>query len=324
MEINKIITLRNYIGYNDYGLVFEWENIFKEEFNATFFYEKHLFKNRFVYNIPFISHIALPTGNSFVFDMYPRFKDKRWNAKNIIPCIIDYYLDDKEIPKLEKNYNKNPLVLISSRQVYCHLKALDVQLPIAHLPLSLSDKYRINPSTKFEKKYDLVLAGRPNLQLQEYLKQYLQTKPNLLFVYNKKENGQFVYYTSTGDYLGPLNNRQDYINLLYKSKIAFYSTPGIDGDEKRTGNSLWSQVTPRLFEYIANGCHIIARFPKNEDTEFFELDKITLPADNYQVFKQSLDWALNNDVDMNLYSKYLEHHYTSERVKLLKEYLQEI
>lgn len=317
MEIENIITLRKMGHWKDYGLVFEWEDVFKEKLQANFFYERKIFNNRFLNDRPCISHLHLPRKYSFVFDMYTRLNNYRWNRTNIVPCIIDYYLPDDKISQFEKNYNKNPVVLISSRQVFCHLKEIGFNLPIAHLPLSLSDKYQININTRFNKEYDLVLAGRPNAVLHQYLLKYLKTHTQLRYVYNKKVNDTYIYYTSTGICLGSIDDRRSYLNLLSKSKIGFYSTPGIDEDEKRIGNAGWNQVTPRLLEYLANGCHVIARYPQNPDTEYFELDKVTLPASDYKTFEQSMDRALSNEFDVKSCAVYLGKHYTSNRVTLL-------
>lgn len=319
MEIENIITLRKMGRWTDYGLVFEWEDIFKEMFQSRFHYERHLFNNRFFNNKPILSHINLPHSCSFAFDMYARLRNSRWNTKHIIPCIIDYYLDDNLVSKWERNYRKNPIVLVSSFQVYCHLKDKNIQLPIAHLPLSLSDKYKITPNTCFNKKYDVILAGRPNKVFELFLSRYIAKHPNLYYVYNKKEPEGFVYYTNKGERLGIFSGHDSYMNLLSKSKVGFYSTPGIDGDEKRVGSHSWNQVTPRLFEYITSGCHVIARYPSNPDTNYFELEKVTLPATDYLSFENSLEKALSHDVDMKMYSNYMSKHYTSVRVKQFKE-----
>ncbi len=52
-------------------------------------------------------------------------------------------------------------------------------------------------------------------------------------------------------------NLGSYINLLRASKISFYSTPGIDGGEKRTGG--FNPVTPRYLELLSAQCQLLGK-----------------------------------------------------------------
>lgn len=104
---------------------------------------------------------------------------------------------------------------------------------------------------------------------------------------------------------------------MQKAKAALYATPGIDGEEIRTNG--FSQVTPRFFELISSGCHILARYEANPDTEYYELETIAKSITTYQQFEEELDFARLEIVDMAKYATYLKKHYTSERSKKLKE-----
>lgn len=80
-------------------------------------------------------------------------------------------------------YGKNPIVTVSSREVYDFLINKGVELNIAHLPLSISDRYKISDTTRFVKKYDLVLMGRQNPVLEQYLHRYVSTHHDFVYVY---------------------------------------------------------------------------------------------------------------------------------------------
>ena len=104
------------------------------------------------------------------------------------------------------------------------------------------------------------------------------------------------------------------------AKCGLYSTPGIDGGESRTNG--FSQVTPRFLELIACGCHIIARYKQNSDTDYYQLGNFSQSIDDYKSFERALDLSRDSIVDMNKYSKYLSNHYTSNRVELLSKFIE--
>jgi hypothetical protein len=254
--------------------------------------------------------------------MGARTKNHFFNNKNIIPFIIDYHLAENNIGNFEKAYNKNPIVLVSSLEVYQYLLGKKCKLKIDHLALSISDKYRINQETTIEKEYDVVLMGRQNPIFEKYIFEYTKKHPKFKFVYRKQVDDQFLYFTSDGEALGNINTREKYIDLMKKSKVGFYSTPGIDGGEERTKG--FNQVTPRFLELVACGCHIIARYKKNPDTDFYDLDFFSRNIDTYEKFEEDLNSKLSSQVNLQNYAQYLENHYTSKRVEKLEEILNKL
>jgi hypothetical protein len=135
-------------------------------------------------------------------------------------------------------------------------------------------------------------------------------------VYRKKKGDDFVYYTSDGVELGTINTRSQYISLMKKAKCGLYSTPGIDGGEIRTKG--FNQVTPRFLELISCGCHLLARYEVNSDTNFYQLNKFSPSINSYDEFETQLNEKLNCPVDFKFYKTYLSQHYTSCRVELLQ------
>lgn len=184
--------------------------------------------------------------------------------------------------------------------------------------MSISDKYAITQQTKFEKPYELIVMGMPNKVLNDYLEQYAKTHSDLYYVYRVQDGGQFMYYTSRGECLGDINTRHKYMELMRKSRCALYSTPGVDGRKQTNG---FNQVTPRFLEFISAGCHVISRYEKNSDTDFYEMDKMSMRANTYEDFARALDYARTTDVNMQAYSDYLAKHYTSARAKELQNIL---
>ena len=159
--------------------------------------------------------------------------------------------------------------------------------------------------------------GRQNPVLEGFLKQYIKEHPDLYYVYRELKDGKFNYYTNRGESLGDINTREKYMKLMRSARCGLYSTPGIDGGEKRTNG--FSQVTPRFLELIACGCHVIARYKPNSDTDYYELERFSKPVDSYEQFERMLDEARSSEVDIQLYSSYLSKHYTSVRANQLRE-----
>lgn len=316
----KIITQRDCETWPSWDLVYEWEDILVKELNASFVFEPKILDNKKIKKIPCIYKILVTRGSTtLAFDMAPVLSESLQNARDVIRCIIDFYLKKEDIPFFEKAYSKNSVVLISSKEVFDFLNKNNCKLNIKHFPLSISDKYRITPNTCIEKEYDLVLMGRQNPVLLSFLKQYENEHPSFRYVYRERSGANFQYFTSDGKVLGNINTREQYWSIMRKGKCALYSTPGMDGGESRTNG--FSQVTPRFLEILACGCHVIARYKTNSDTEFYELDKFCPSIEDYSSFEQRLNHALKTDVDMNMYADYLSKHYTSVRAQQLLSFL---
>lgn len=262
---------------------------------------------------------------AFVFEMGTGRGQSR-NKPNIIPCIIDFYLRGRLRLKLFRHrYFRAPVVLISSREAYEFLEAANVGLRLRHFPLSISDRYRISPATCFDKKYDLVLAGRTNPVLNGYLERYVAVHRDFHYVYRVRTEDGWRYRDSGGAEVangGVVDNREQYIAYLRMARAILYSTPGMD-DANDVANG-FNQVTPRFLEGIACGCHVLARYPRNADTDYYELPRLTPHIDSYEMFEKLLDRARAEPVDMGRYAAYLEAHYTSVRAKQLKQIIGEV
>lgn len=312
-----LISERAYEHWPSFDLIYEWEDeLIKAIPGAKLYRNKELYINRkrvlkFIKRFTGINPnaIFLKNNKCFHFDLSARTTSNFMNNKNHKVCIVDFYLKGKELRNFYKAYANVEKLFVSSREVYDYLMTHNPVREILHLPLTLPDKYMLTPAIHYEKIYDLVLAGRQNPILLKYLEEYVKGHP-LKIVYRKEiSNGQFLYYTNQGEYVGNIATREDYFSLMRKSKIAFYSTPGIDGGENRTNG--FNQVTPRFLEELACCCNIISRYEDNSDTEYFELRDMTHRITCYQDFKKAMDESLTTSPDLNKYANYLSKHYTS-------------
>lgn len=320
-KCSKIVTNRNHRTIASWQLVYEWEDVLAERLGWKMVCEPRVMcSSRVLKHLPALWKVFAWRERPFLyFDMKAEVCRQIRNARGTIPYVIDFCLSEEELAQFPAAYGRHPLVIISSREVYECLEARHSGVRLAHVALSLSDKYALRADARFEKKYDLVLVGRQNPVLMQMLGRYVERHPD--FVYVKKQGGQFDYdyITSDGRLIGNVRSRADYIRLLRQARCAFYSTPGIDG-----GEDFWhgfSPVTPRFLEYIACGCHVIARWRDNADTQFYELGRMCRNVQTYEEFEALLDKARVEQPDLEAYAAYLEQHYTSRRAEEIKQLL---
>lgn len=334
MKIEQIFTKRKYEHLHFWDLVYEWEDILSTALDVDLNYEPASF-NKILKGVPFVYKIITKGKPSLCFQMgaevlsgrkvhFQEFVCRGMRSKNIasvIPCIIDFWLTEADLKAFEKAYSHNKVVLVSSKEAYMFLKRHSIKLNIEHWPLSLPDKYSITPITKFEKKYDLAMMGRQSPVLEGFLQKYIQKHPDFVYAYKKKENGHFNYYTNKGEFVGCADEREGYFNVMRGAKCGLYSTPGLDGKKGANG---WNQITPRFLELISSGCHIIARYPQNDDTDFWKISDFSPSIETYAQFEKVLDNAIATPVDIKHYSDYLNQHYTSVRAKQLVNIIKDL
>lgn len=316
MKITSIKSQRTFRQEKYWQIVHRWEDILSKELD-----------------VPLISHskeihmiteiISSKKKKSLVFDMIPnqRMNNRFFTTnKSIIPYIIDFWCTEDQIPAFIDAYNKAPLVLISSKEVYEYLKKIKSSLNIQHLALSIPDedaKVTTKPFT--EKKFDLVVAGRTSEIWNKWITLYGSIHPDFKVVRRKIINGTFAFEYD-GKIICNTDSRSAYLNLLSESKVFIYSTPGMDGEKETNG---FHPVTPRFMEGLTGGCNMILRYPDNPDTKYFELHYFGESVENFEMFCQQMDKARSKGPDIDFYSNYLRRHTTSMRAKELKEILKQ-
>ncbi len=324
MKVSKILSDRNHQNWPSWFIVYEWENEIAEKLNIPIVkspnenskirkLENRFFKGRFSQlKNKIVSELG---SNYFYFEMTPRHYNSFSNNKNAIPVIIDYW-DKSRILEFNQIYGKCPLILVSSLEVINFLNENNFPGKIVHFPLCLPTKYKLSNTDKFEKNIDLVLAGRTNSVLWDFLQLYEKENPTIEYYYQIHHKGQLYYKSNNSDELFNVHTREEYFNLIKRARVTFYNTPGMDDGAERTNG--FNPVTPRLFELLSAGCHVIARYPKNVETEFFKLNTLMDSIETYEEFKKELNFALSTDPPIERNSNYLKNHYTSERIKILK------
>lgn len=320
MKLQQIVSNRRIDNHHANDLVYEWEDVIAQQLHLEIAHN-HAWKNqRFSKYIPFLLNWLQTNKPAFAYEMCT-YRHNGNNKRNIVPCIIDFYLRQPwQIYAWYAQYWRNPIVLVSSREVYEYLRSMGLQ-KVKHLALSISDSNRITPETRFNKRFDVLLVGRQNPVLSTYLMQYEAMHPEITIVRRTIHDGTPVYEDNHGQIVCDHDSREAYKTLAQQARIALYSTPGIDGGRNTHG---FHQVTPRFLEIIAAGCHPIMRYVNNADTQYYELPSFGKHIETYEQFAEAMDFARSTEVNMERYARYLEQHYTSQRAQQLKELIAQL
>lgn len=323
MKIEQIISRRfseNQI--NTFSIIYEWEDVLSEGLKSQITGTNYI-SYRLAHHFPFIKRFLLPYRNSLVFYTNANGQDKIYNKRNIVPFIIDFFLHKDELNLFYNNHSENKIIFVSSPFDYDFLIKNNFPKPIGLIAYSLPDKYAITEKP-FKKKYDIILTGRQDPLLYSFFKEYVIKHPTVTYVkrgqsLDNDESKTEPYYMNGETLIGSIHSREEYMSLLSQAKISLYGIQGFDKDTKD-----YYHVTPRFLELIASGCHVIAHYKEGADSEFYELNKFSPSIESYEDFEKSMDNALINDVDMTFYASYLKKHYTSSRIKEIKELLKNI
>lgn len=320
MKIETIVSNRRIDPHHANDLVYEWEDELQSYFGVAMSYNHPLKNQRYSKYLPFVLNWLQTDRPAFAYEMCT-MRHNGNNKPNLIPCIIDFYIREPwRIRLWYAQYWRNPVVCVSSREVYDYLLGLGLQ-KVRHLPLSLSDKYRLEEGVKYEKNFDIFIAGRQNPVLKKYLTQYLSTHPDITFVRRDFCDGKAIYVNGKNEVVCPEDSRELYIELIRQARACMYSTPGIDGSRKTNG---FSQVTPHFLEIVAAGCHPLLRYPDNADTRYFELASFGPHLETYEQFESALDHARHAEVDWAKHADYMQQHYTSCVAKQLETIIAEL
>lgn len=321
-KVNAILSIRGRkdLKTRSWDIVFEWEDIIAKRLNvvvkdkdssllSNFLQKLHIYKffaplvrSKNLY-LEFITDVALVPG--------------RYASPNMIPIIIDFWYDKEEIKQFIEHFKLVPLIFVTNKEVQKLLSGFDCPFKVEHFPLSLPDQYRLTRDSLANKEYEFGFVGRIDGFFMNLVEEYASKHDDFEYVYSKGISIEREFWTNKGRFLGKDAGRESYIELLKKTKISCYSTPGMDTTKKVNYN----QVTPRLLEMLANGCQVIGHYPLSEDVLWYNLSYVVPNVTDYDSFENVLDNMRENIFDFEKVSKYLSDHYTSCSAHLLYEAL---
>ena len=348
----EIISNRGFNNHPAIHAVYEWEDIFSLTLNAKI--RKRVSFSLCIKGIYFfIARLKLKIKPSkiieFLDDIYLRYCTKTdtlilridpsprsasylgARKSNVVPLIgeIDknlYYNTNRNhnenLKHFEKVYTGHKIVLTFSNNHYNYLLKKNCSLNLKLLPYSLSDKYILDRKTYYKNRnYDLIIPGRPNLTILQWLKKFAISNPEFeYFTYHSIDN-RHVYISNKGAEVD-CRTREKYFELLKDCNIAVYSTQGADGIK----NAL-DHVSPKIFEIVYTGCFVIGMYPETDDTRYFQLNQICPSFFNFEKFETKLSELIHSDRSESGYKnyvKFLDKNKTSIRAKLLSKYLDDL
>lgn len=323
-RLRYVYSLRKMNNEPSFKTVFEWEDIIAKMMNLSFRYDSFIHRYKYCARIEKYGPINLyhklikyNTDIQLYFDMTAETKSRCILDKNTIPVIIDFWLTKEQLPAFYNTYKHCPVVIVTSAEVFAFLKANNCPLPIEHWPLSLPDSISVK---SLDKKYDFCFIGRKDPFFVEMVKLYTREHPNFKYVINNDDINNREYTFNNGEFISKDTGRESYLNIIRSSKICVYSTPGIDKAKDVLGR--FNQVTPRLLELLSGGCYVLGHYLNNPDTEYYNLESIVPQINNYENFCKYMDLYRNSPArDLDECKSYIEHHYTSSRIEMLKSIL---
>ena len=338
MRIKGILSERKIYHYWSFQIVYQWEDIISQMCSWPVYYvtkfgmfflrninKVWLFKKVFFY-----FNRLIPVKNYYLYHCMAFQKDdlKPDCLKNVIPVIIDYWLPDQYLKDFYSYFSSSTLVLITSREVYEHLIKNRCPIRIEHLPVSIPDTNISIDNIYPPKEFDFLFPGRRDPILYGYMLEYEKKHPDVEYLYQELAgiNGINPYYVSNkkGRLSEDFFSREGYLSLLKKARITFYATPGMDESKKANG---FNQVTPRFLEMLSCGCLVMGRYPKNPDTDFYEMEKYCPSIKNQQEFEETLELFFNEKwakQQISSYPAYLKKHSTSSSIQVLEDILQKM
>jgi hypothetical protein len=342
MNIAAILSSRAFEYNPSYQLIFEWEEDLGRELEVPVIDAKPVYRKaiinratkKIVNRLGSGAMVRLNNlveqfsarnrrGLNLVFELYVAAEPNFTTSAQAVPIMVDFW-KHTDLANFYHTYRDCKLVLVSSLEAFNFLKENHCPLAIGHLGLSLSDRYRLMPGVTYQKEYDILLAGRLNIRtnqrLRDYLETYILKYPDTEYLYQQEIDGEFYYVSNKRGTIGKFQTREEYMRLLRASKISFYSTPGLDGGEKRTGG--FNPVTPRYLELLSAQCLLLGRYPDNEETRYYELARVCPDITCYEEFETTMQGYLSQqNPSFDVHREILDKHYTSCRAQQLTELL---
>ena len=235
-----------------------------------------------------------------------------FNHPTCIPIIIDFFVSDDRIGEFISIYERCEYVFISSKEAFDRLSVHNLPFEIRHFPLFVPERIRIRFLPP--KKYSLTVFGAQinDAFFMPNIYRYAREHDNFIFVSKLPDCDK--YADSNGNIVADASTREGYLELMRKSKVVVYSTPGIRGRSDANG---YNQVTPKFLEYLSAYCHVILRYSHNTDTEFYELDRFGASVSSYAEFAAALDNALSSPIPKGEYDTYLSKHGISSTLRVI-------
>lgn len=310
-----ILSLRCATRYYFYHILFEWEDALKESLNIP------------IKKINPVHKLVLQrmnkTGtiiNNLHTDYYIAFlmnveSIKIYSGYNVIPIFCDVFSYTAE--KLYYATRSCEIFYVTSYGMYEYLIEKFNCANVRYIPLTCPDSYIKNFELNYQdypiqkRIIDVLQYGRRNEKLHSWMLTYVERHPETEYVYRHGNYKKTVYVSTKCKTMKKASSRKNFNELIHSSKIVFVSARGKDEKE---GELKLDFVTPRIFEAIAAGCHVIGRYSDNKEKEIYGLEPICKIPDSYEEFEEYIGKLLRKEtVNKDMYIEFLNKNKTSVR-----------
>jgi hypothetical protein len=317
--VKSIISLNKVSNSPSYQPIYEWEEVIREEMSIKLVYISRFqfFLNRVERKFCNNSHYFLNNKNkrnniAFILSLNSSifFRDK-----NIIPIFIDVWGNEIELLLELTKYIE--VFFVTSFEIFNIIK--EMRGGVYYIPLSVSDKW-INNYIPV-KDIDVIQVGRKNKVLHEYMMIYIEKFKDINYIYQDIVDKKRVYISTKFGNIGYLENRENYMNLLKRSKVSLVSSPGIDDSRKTYGIDC---ITPRFYESAINYSYMLGRYNSNIETEYLGLSEVCDNVKSYEQFENLIITYLGskNFIKKKEFDLFIKKNLTSYRSNEIRHVLE--
>ena len=231
--------------------------------------------------------------------------------KDVLPIMLDLGYED--ISKFIYVCQELPLFWVTSYKTYKVIMDEYHNLQVRYLPLFVSDDAIKADNENKQRTIDIIQIGRKNQVLHDYAMKYSYEHKGCNYVYREWKGDEYHYISTVEGDIGPIKERQKYIDLLRSATISLVSTPKMD-DSRDFGGDI-DFFTPRFYESSAAGCGLIARYSDIEEAQIIGIDEICKSVDSYEAFETEVQNILSMSYQdrIQMYGKLAKNNSAQKR-----------
>lgn len=313
--LKGILSLRGATRYFFYHVLFEWEDALSESLDIPV-KRVNPFQKAFLQRRKKEGSLKNNTREDYYIAFLMNVESvKIYSGYNVIPIFCDVFSHTAE--KLYNQTRDCEVFYVTGYGVYEYfvdnLKCKNVRyIPQTCPDFYLKDfEYNCKNYPIDSRSIDVLQYGRRNRKLHEWMLTYVEMHPDVNYLYRDGDYKKPTYVSTKYGRMDKAVSRSSLNQLIHSSKIAFVSARGKDEKEEELNLDF---ITPRVFEVVAAGCHVVGRYSDNKEKEIYGLDAVCLIPGSYEEFEQSIDELLKkNTVNEDMYREFLNKNKTSVR-----------
>ena len=318
----KVYSERGYTSWASWLVLFEWEDVFARKFGTEVIALPNNLRAKLRRHIRAYIHKLVPSrvweyritdpdrmGVLIIMDADGYFM---LPTDNIIPIYLDFSMD--VVDQILRATPKLPAYFVACMDIYDELVKRGSK-NVHFIPQCVSDRYYSKEIPV--KDIDMIQIGRRNPVLHEYALKYCEEHPGTEYIY-QSNGGTLTYISTTRGEIGRFAGREEFVDMMRRSRISLVSTPRSDGCRDVFGGA--DLVTARFYESAVFYCRMIGRYTPNRETETVNLSSVCPLASTYEDFARMADEYLASDIasdpdTLASYRKFIEANLAGVRAE---------